>query len=88
MDLVEAMLDRFSVDLVAVLYDHPHAKTCNYKPWINEHGVVFCRTCEATVGSINDVSDSFCQRCDCPINSHLYTTGRCLECGKECRLSL
>lgn len=88
MDLVDAVLDRRPVDLVALVYDLPHAQFCDYRPFVNDNGQVFCLTCHTNVGSTNDLSDSFCPSCDCAVQSHSYDDGRCLMCGKFCRLRI
>lgn len=88
MDYVVALLDKRPVDLVELVYDHPHSKFCEYIPFINEHGQVFCLVCDTNVGSICDLSDSFCLSCDCAVQAHHYDTGRCLMCGKECHLRI
>lgn len=61
-----------------------HGKHCDYRPFVNQYGVVFCLTCGSTVGSTNDISDCFCPKCGCPNSTHL--NGRCLMLvdGKPC----
>lgn len=85
LDLVDAVLDR-TVDLVSELYDNPHLRNCGDGSFeINKHGVVFCATCTATIGSIvDDHDETHCRRCDHPKHIHTYDAGRCLMCGNVC----
>jgi hypothetical protein len=86
-DLVEARLDRRPVDLVEELWGNPHGILCkDFKPEISESGTVYCRACGCIVGSIADISDCFCPRCDCAIPVHHHETGNCLGCGQECNI--
>lgn len=86
-DLVEAVVDKRPRDLVKILWDNAHARMCKqYRPFINKGGTVYCEPCGITVETMNDVSSSFCPRCECPISVHNHDTGRCYGCGKECGL--
>lgn len=86
-DLIEAVVDTRPRDLVKILWDNPHARVCKqYRPHINKHGTVYCDPCGITVETINDISSSFCPRCECPVVVHNCDTGKCYKCGKECGL--
>jgi hypothetical protein len=64
-----------------------HGRYCEYRPFVNQYGIVFCLTCGSTVGSINDISDSFCPKCGCANSAHL--NGKCLMLveGQPCPCS-
>ena len=54
-------------DLVEAVYDgkmaNAHSDFCDYRPYVNHAGIIFCLTCGSTVGStvgsINDSQDAF-----------------------------
>lgn len=86
-DFVDALTDEESVDYVEAIWgDHgqAHARHCNYKPWVNPHGIVYCLTCESTVSSLSHEKVGRCRRCDHPLTAHHPETGRCLMC-RECQ---
>ena len=50
-------------DLVEAVYDgkmvNAHSDFCDYRPYVNHAGIIFCLTCGSTVGSVNDNRDAF-----------------------------
>jgi hypothetical protein len=77
-DLVEAVWGKAAA---------AHDKNCEFIPYINPHGVVFCLSCGSTVSETNDISHCFCPKCACPNSAHL--NGKCLMLvdGKPCPCS-
>lgn len=53
-DLVEAMTEYRAVDVVDRIYRSNHERYCNYKPYINPVGVIYCMTCDSTIDSLSD----------------------------------
>ena len=77
-------------DLVEAVYDgkmaNAHSDFCDYRPYVNYAGIIFCLTCGSTVGSVNDNRDAFCLACGCICSGHFGLEGPCLMLfgGKPC----
>lgn len=75
---------RMVEDVVGVLDEiaAAHGKFCTFESFINPFGQVYCLSCGTNVGSVVDISDSFCPKCGCPNSAHM--NGKCLMAGCPC----
>lgn len=87
-EVAKASSSSSEVDVVGMMFGESvqaHAKYCGMsETYHSPFGIIYCLTCGASIGSTNDVRDSFCVSCECPIQNHVYGGGRCLTVDCPC----
>lgn len=55
-DMVEAAND-LRLDVVERIYGRGHHRQCDYRPYVNSLGLVYCLTCEQQVSSLTPMTE-------------------------------